>query len=337
MRLVHSFKNSKQAQVFSLYLSLNAVENKLEIDHYQAESFQIWIVQEEDLEKTQEYLKVYLADPNAKEFQDIQQTANFVNKAFEEVFQKKQKAKSHFKQFTRPLPQSFLTYSIIALCTALFLGLNLSTELNINLFQLLAFDMNLSSSAFPGFFSYIVYALKSDHAPLNLWLAHFQPFYKIQEGEWWRLFTPAILHQDLIHLVFNMIWLGTLGKQIEARVPFTRYLVFIILTAIFSNTCQYLMGGMAFLGFSGVVLAMIGFIWMRQKIAIWEGYMVHPSTFTFIAIYTLGLLALELVSTITFITSGKPLFSLSIANTAHISGWFIGALLGKTSFFKMKN
>ena len=40
-------------------------------------------------------------------------------------------------------------------------------------------------------------------------------FEKIRQGELWRLFTPCILHRDFLHILFNMIWVWILVKQIE--------------------------------------------------------------------------------------------------------------------------
>ena len=38
-------------------------------------------------------------------------------------------------------------------------------------------------------------------------------FTKIKELEIYRLFTPALLHIGLLHILFNMLWLFYLGKQ----------------------------------------------------------------------------------------------------------------------------
>lgn len=160
-------------------------------------------------------------------------------------------------------------------------------------------------------------------------------FEKIRAGEWWRLFTPAVLHASLIHLFFNMMWLLVLGKQMEERIPKFRYLLFIIITGIISNIAQYLMSGTNFIGFSGVLCAMIAFIWMRQKRAAWEGYQLIPATMAMISMIILGLFAIQVVSFILEI-QGKIPFSPGIANTAHLTGAFAGFVLGRTEFFAWK-
>lgn len=160
-------------------------------------------------------------------------------------------------------------------------------------------------------------------------------FVKLREGQFWRLFTPCILHRDFLHILFNMIWLWILGKQIDIRLNKWKFLLFVIMTGIFTNTAQYLMSGPLFLGFSGVIAAMAGFIWMRQKLAPWEGYSIHRSTFIFLACFILLMLLIQIILfAITML--GWSEVDFNIANTAHISGVVIGILFGRLSFFSWR-
>ncbi len=158
-------------------------------------------------------------------------------------------------------------------------------------------------------------------------------FQKIRQGELWRLFTPAILHSGFLHILFNMLWLWYLGKQMEPRLGFIRYILFIIIIAVISNTTQYLMGGPYFLGFSGVVTGMVGYIFVRQKVAPWEGYNIPNAVFYFIAVFILAMVVLQLGSFALQIFKPKMGFTPGIANTAHIVGALIGMLLAKIPFF----
>lgn len=173
-----------------------------------------------------------------------------------------------------------------------------------------------------GFYEMLVSG-RSLHAPL---------FEKIGQGQIWRLFSPILLHGDIFHLLFNMIWLYVLGMQLERHMGTVRYLSFILLTAAFTNTAQYLMSGPSFLGFSGVLCAMITYVYVRQRVAPWEGYQLQKSTFAFIMLFIFGMFALQLIAFLLRMTTGEEL-GISIANTAHISGAAIGVLLGITPFF----
>ncbi len=129
-----------------------------------------------------------------------------------------------------------------------------------------------------------------------------------------------------------MVWLLLLGTQIESKVKPFRYLILLALIALFSNTCQYLMSGPNFLGFSGVVCGMATFIRIRQKQAPWEGYQVSKSTFRFIMIFISVLAFLSCLSALLEIFQ-EITFPIGIANTAHLAGALFGALLGKLRFF----
>ncbi len=157
-------------------------------------------------------------------------------------------------------------------------------------------------------------------------------FEKISEGEVWRLFTPCLLHSDFLHILFNMIWVWILTPQIESRLKGWKLIVLILLLGVVSNVFQYLMSGPYFIGFSGIVVGLVGFIWMRQQKAPWEGYPLNRATILFLLVFVLSMVALEGMTFFmqVFSMGSAPL---KIANTAHIVGGLTGIVLGKSSFF----
>ena len=160
-------------------------------------------------------------------------------------------------------------------------------------------------------------------------------FEKISEGQVWRLFTPCLLHRDFLHILFNMVWAWILLKQLEARLSRWKICALIITIGVVSNIAQYVMGGPYFLGFSGVIVGLAGFIWIRQQRAPWEGYTVQKSTLLFLLFFVLGMFLIEIVAFL-----AQLFFSVhiapNIANTAHIVGGLVGLLLGRLSFFGRK-
>lgn len=184
-----------------------------------------------------------------------------------------------------------------------------------------------------GFYGKLVQHLQNPHLP---WSIDAPIFEKLQEGQWWRLFSPILLHSDIFHLLFNMIWLAVLGKQLENRMGKFRFLFFVLITAVITNTAQYMMSGSNFLGFSGVLCAMLSFIWVRQRKAPWEGYLLLPSTLGFIMFFLFTVLFIQLVSFYTEVSWGRTL-SPYIANTAHMSGLLSGWILGRLNFFSWHN
>lgn len=157
-------------------------------------------------------------------------------------------------------------------------------------------------------------------------------FIKLREGQVWRLFTPCLLHGGFLHILFNMLWLWLLGRQVEERIKLWRYVAITLIIGIVSNTAQYLMSGPLFIGYSGVITGLAGFIWMRQRLAPWEGYPLNRATLIFLGVFIFGMLVLQVVSFF-LIRFELAHFPMNIANTAHITGAFTGMLLGRIPFF----
>lgn len=183
-----------------------------------------------------------------------------------------------------------------------------------------------------GFYEKILHYWKD---PNYVWKFDAPLFEKIRQGEIWRAFTPCLLHSDLLHLFFNMIWLVILGKQMEKRMGWWKYLLFALITGVLSNTAQYLMSGSNFIGFSGILCAMLTFIWMRQKRAAWEGYLLQGTTMAFMMFFILTMFMIQIAS---FYLEAfqETTISPGIANTAHLTGAFLGVILGRSDFFSLK-
>ena len=158
-------------------------------------------------------------------------------------------------------------------------------------------------------------------------------FDQIRKGQVWRLLTPIFMHVDLLHILFNMLWLWFLGRFVERNVKVWRYLAMIVIIGIISNTCQYLMTGPSFFGFSGVISGFAGFIFVRQRRAPWEDYPLPPMTLIFLGIFIFGMALLQLISFF-LVKGGYGGFMLNVANTAHISGLIVGMILAKMQTFE---
>lgn len=167
-------------------------------------------------------------------------------------------------------------------------------------------------------------------------LSQYPTFEKIKEGQLWRLVSPCLLHGDIFHLFFNMLWLIVLGKQLEQRLKPLRYAIFMIIVGVISNTAQYLMSGSNFIGFSGILCGMLAFIWMRQKYAAWEGYQIDRLTMIFMLLFIIGMAAIQLLSFV-LEKSFNLAFSPNIANMAHLAGGMVGFLLGRLNFFSWRH
>jgi GlpG protein len=160
-------------------------------------------------------------------------------------------------------------------------------------------------------------------------------FYRIRQGQIWRFFTPCLLHAGILHILFNMLWLWYLGRPIEQRIGPLRTLVLTLTTGMGANVIQYLVSGPLFIGYSGIIAGLAGFIWMREKIAPWEGYPLNKATIWFLLLFLLAIFGLQVIAFFIQIFSNYN-FAPNIANTAHIMGAVIGAFLARSSFFAQR-
>lgn len=135
----------------------------------------------------------------------------------------------------------------------------------------------------------------------------------VKEGEVWRLVTPILIHYGTLHLLFNMMWMYQLGSLIEGRKGAWLLVVLVLVSAVPSNIFQFLDTGPLFGGMSGVVYALIGYVWMKGKFQPEQG-MHLDRTSIIIAMAWLVLCMTPLLG--------------HIANTAHVTGLVIGLLFG---------
>ncbi len=131
--------------------------------------------------------------------------------------------------------------------------------------------------------------------------------------EWWRLIGPVFLHFSALHFVFNLLWWATLGAQIERTLGVSMLLLVFVVSAIASNIGQLLVSGPNFGGMSGVVYALLGFIW-------WVGWL-KPSWGMTLPKAIVGFMLVWLV------IGYADVLWVNMANTAHLVGLISGCLL----------
>jgi len=92
----------------------------------------------------------------------------------------------------------------------------------------------------------------------------------IQAGQFWRLFTPALLHSNLIHLMFNVYALSILGRQIEPFYGKSRFILLYVIGAFGGNVLSFVLSGFNSLGASTAIFALLAaeavFIWQNREV-----------------------------------------------------------------------
>ncbi|WP_340610139.1 rhomboid family intramembrane serine protease GlpG [Xenorhabdus bharatensis] len=137
---------------------------------------------------------------------------------------------------------------------------------------------------------------------------------KEQYLELWRWLSPALLHFSLLHILFNLVLWWYFGSQVERNINTGKLVEITIVSAIFSGWAQSLFSGSHFGGLSGVVYALISYVWLSGEMSPQKGLSAPR-----------GLIA---ISVIWLFVGYFNVFSLNIANAAHFSGLIIGLLMG---------
>lgn len=138
----------------------------------------------------------------------------------------------------------------------------------------------------------------------------------LSEGQFWRLLSPDFLHFSMLHIVFNMLMLWTLGGQLEMRKGSLAFLSMALFVSVVSNIAQLLDSGYLFGGMSGVVYGLVGYCWVWRR--------VNPDIFLPDALFRFSIIWLLLGYTplTEWLGIGK------MANSAHLYGLLSGLLWG---------
>jgi len=182
-----------------------------------------------------------------------------------------------------------VTLLVFALCWLIFIGSNLGWAQS--LFNQLHFYSSLSIDAFI--------------------------------SEPWRLLGPAFFHFSWLHVVFNTMWWWQLGGSIEEALGKSTLINLLLISAIFSNLGQFFVSGANFGGLSGVVYALVGFVW-------WYGYLA-PEKGLSLSKPIIGFLLFWLL--LGFV----DILPVNMANTAHLLGLISGCLMAVFSVKLSRN
>lgn len=274
MRPIGQLETEEQARTFADYLFVRDIETQVEPGS--KGGWTLWVVDEDRVDESQALLSRFRSMPDAEEFYQAPHLAAARRREAAHESRKEEKSLKRPAAFPWRMRGGGLTTALLVACVAV----GLATQLGRN-------------SEWTG------------------WLL--MSLERVQAGQVWRLFTPALLHFSLWHLLFNLLWLQDLGTVLEAKLGTARFAAMVAVVALVSNLAQYLAGGAGFGGMSGVIYGLFGYLWVRGKRDFRFGVFLSPLTagllMVFLALGIFGLLG-------------------PTANAAHFSGLLVGGALG---------
>ena len=287
MRTIGHLPSEASATVFSDYLYVQGIVNEVDKE---ADGWSIWIHSEDEISRAKEILAHYLSSPDDPKYRKkaAQAPARRAREANEEqAAQERVLDRAEVFRASMPYGAGALTLVLITLCVMVHV---------------------LKEAGYEG-------KVLGELGMIRVWdgMPAARGLPEISHGEFWRLFTPVIIHGDWLHLGFNMFCLFSLGSLIEARQSSGKLGLLVVVLAVVSNLVQYWYQGPRFYGMSGVVYGLLGFVWMKSKLDPSSGLFIHPTTLAMMLIW--------------FVLCLSPVLP-HVANGAHAGGLGLGMLWG---------
>lgn len=184
-----------------------------------------------------------------------------------------------------------LTPILCALCVASFLGLNLGGA-----------NMTWAQSRIFGYL----------------------PDVSVWTGAPWSLISSTFVHLEIMHILFNVMLLWSLGNIFENEFGSLRFAAFFLGAAWVSSALQLLSSGGMGIGMSGVGYALFGFGWLaRRRFPAFAAILTQQNVIIFLVWLVGCWVATE------FGTA-------HIANGAHLAGLLFGAAVAGGCFIPQK-
>ncbi|TXU41161.1 rhomboid family intramembrane serine protease GlpG [Enterobacter roggenkampii] len=156
----------------------------------------------------------------------------------------------------------------------------------------------------------IVFIIMNVVGDQSVMIALAWPYDPSLEFDVWRYFSHALMHFSVMHILFNLLWWWYLGGAVEKRLGSGKLIVITIISALLSGYVQHKFSGPWFGGLSGVVYALMGYVWLRGERDPQSGIYLQRRLITFALIW--------------LIAGWFDLFGMSIANGAHVAGLAVG-------------
>jgi GlpG protein len=287
MRPIGHIPDAEQARRFSDYLAANGMAT--DVDREADGRFLVWIVEEEHIDRARSALDEFMAAPDAAKFSGHDGSAERMQRSEAEgqaAYARRIRTRKSLVARTTAYSMGPLTFALIVAC------------------------------GMAAFYTHLGQDPEARRWFLIEDLANFGFLKAVREGSIWRLWCPIFLHFGFAHILFNSMWLFSLGSMIEARCGTRTLAGLVFLIGMLSNIAQRAAGSVNFGGMSGVVYGLIGYVWIRGKFDPASGVGLDAQS--------------RMMSLIWLVVCMTGMVG-PIANTAHFSGLILGMAWGWAS------
>jgi GlpG protein len=315
MRQLATLPNADAARTLADYLLTLRIETRVDSE---ADGWLVWVLDEDRLPEARQALSEFQAEPRSERFRAASRAADILRR--QDAAAPKEdatSAESSREPPAPPFPRWTLALTLMCLAVAVLTnfggyGIDVLRRDPTALQQPIIVALSIASFRIE----------RIDGKDMIGW----DNLDDILHGQVWRLVTPIFLHFGVVHLLFNVMMLRSLGVPIELQRGPWRFLGLVLMIAVGSNLAQYYLGGTrwtdegflleprpVFGGMSGVLYGLFGYIWIKGRLEPELGLEAPPQLiFVMLAWFALCLTGMV-----------GP-----IANYAHAGGLAIGLLIG---------
>jgi rhomboid protease GluP len=138
----------------------------------------------------------------------------------------------------------------------------------------------------------------------------------VAAGEWWRIFTPILLHASVMHILFNMWALWVLGPQVERGVGTLPFVALYLAAAGVGGVFAFYLGDLndIAVGASGAIFGLFG---------VWLNWAIHRRN------TSQGQALLRQIGFLLLINAAIPFVLQGVAWQAHLGGLLAGFVIGE--------
>ena len=330
MRHIGSLKEKSHAEKFLAFLTSEDISAVVEQEE---DNFEVWVKDEDQLDTANKSFDQFIENPDNPIYTEAIQKAREIRAQQQRKMELARKNVVSMQQhWNRPaLQRAPMTMALIIASIGVFLFSGMGS---VESYENAVFNAMLFMSVPEEQGTEIAkeYGPKSNELKMA----------SIANGQVWRMVTPIFIHFTIAHIVFNMLWLFSLGQQVEAKFGVWKYLLIILAIAIASNTMQIIVpeewgGALPYLiptgnwlipagGMSGVVYGVFGIAWIRSRLDPNGGFSVSP----FAVVIMLGWLVFCMLPMSNDIVG-------NVGNWAHGVGLIVGVTIGYwTLWWKFK-
>ncbi len=254
MRYLTTFVGRPKAETFVAFLLTQNISTHVETSDAEKDEWEVWVRNEDALPQANEELTRFLASPEDPRYVRAIESARTILK------EQRQKQVARVRNIQTPktmvtssmfsgsLPP--LTLTLVIICVVMQVLAVFNTGTNSSLMKIINTQLSFVEP--------------------SLWAQTEDPAASLKRFELWRIVTPGFLHKDILHLLLNMLSLVSLGRLVERLEGTARYAWIVLFVAIVAHLLQGLLparlyGSPNFVGISGVVLGLFGYVAVKTQ------------------------------------------------------------------------